>query len=453
MSSASPPPPTSPDDSGGGETRLLKRPWWTWAVPYPGPTPRLPARQWRLLGLLVIAELFEHFDIGLLSLALLQIQQGLGIAENELGSLLGIVRLGALPAVAVGVLSDRFGRRRLLLVTVIGSALFTLLSGLAQSEAQYKLFQFFARTFLYAEPLLASVVLVEELQARDRGFGIGMLGALGALGHALGAILFSVIEWLPNGWRDLYVIGAAPLFLVAWLRRSLPETGRFERHSAAAADKPWHHSLVALLRQYPGRLAAITAATAAFQFVETTAVMFTPKILQEVHGYDPHHVSGLYLLGGLLVLMGNLYAGGLSDRYGRRPVMTVLIFVLGTGYWVLYNGAGFVVQMAWVCVNFSAMGLGVLFKALGAELFPTSHRSTATMVRAGIGISVGSLGLFLESALYDWLGSHVAAISMLLPFLLLTPLLLWLTVPESARRELEEISPSRDAAGDDEARL
>ena len=432
-------------------------------MPYPGRVPELSAKQWRLLGLLVVAELFEHNDLGLLSLALVQIQRDLGIAEHEVGQLLGFVRLGALLAVGIGVLADRFGRRRLLLVTILGSAVFTVLSGLSQDAAQYRIFQFFARTFLYAEPLLAAVVLVEELKARDRGFGIGLLAGLGALGHALGAIMFSFIDVLPHGWRDLYLIGATPLFLVAWLRRSLPETRRFKAQGLASGDGDGHgggaasaavtvppvsiwRPLRALLRQYPGRLAAITAAFVPFEFVQTTAVLFTPKILQEVHGYDPHHVGALFLLGGGFVLLGNVYAGGLSDRFGRRPVMSFFACALAGGYWVLYNSTGFVVMLSWVVINFSAMGLGVLYKTLGAELFPTSHRALATLVRAGVGISVGSLGLFLESALYARLGSHIAAISTLLPLLLLIPVLLYCAVPEVARRELEEISPERGAS-------
>ena len=425
---------------GGGPAR---RPWWTRAIPYFGKTPDLSPTQWRVLGLLVIAELFEHYDIGLLSMALKQIQEGLGVPDNEIGAMMGVVRLGAIPAIAVGVLADRFGRRRLLLATVIGSAVFTLLSGLARDAAEYQFFQFFARMCLYAEPLLAAVVIVEELKARDRGFGIGMLGALGSLGHALGAILFGMIDVLPHGWRDLYIMGAVPLFALAWFRRALPETRRFEEKASREPVAAWWRPVTSLVRQYPGRLAAITAAYAPIEFVQTTAGMFGPKILQEVHGYDPHDVTGLFLVGGALAILGHLYAGTLSDRFGRRMIMTVFVGALGVAYYVMYNGSGFAVNIAWVVTTFSAMGLGVLFKTVGAELFPTSHRSAATMVRAGIGISFGSLGLFLESSLYETLGSHQAVITAMLPLLAIAPLVIWSLVPETASRELEDVSPER----------
>ncbi len=443
MSEPSTPPPEASPVRGSGEGDRVKRPWWSYVVPYFGKVPELSRAQWRILGLLVVAELFEHYDVGLLSMALLQIQEGLGIQEAEIGNLLGVVRLGALPAIAVGVLADRWGRRRLLLATVIGSAVFTFLSGLVQDAGQYQFVQFFARMFLYAEPLLASVVIVEELQAKDRGFGIGMLGALGALGHGLGYAVFAAIDILPHGWRDLYIMGAVPLLAVAWLRRTLPETRRYQAFEHGGGAQRWWHPIASLFRQYPGRLAAIVAAYAPIEFVETTAIMFTPKILQELHGYDPGDVSTLAIAGGGVAILGNLYAGALSDKLGRRVVMTVLVATLGAGYWVLYNGSGYLIPASWIAVTFSAMGLGVLFKTVGAELFPTSYRSVATMVRAGLGIGLGSVGLFLESYLYTLFGSHVAAISSMLPVLLIAPVVIWLLVPETARRELEEIAPER----------
>ena len=71
-----------------------------------------------MLGLLSVAELFDHYDVGVMSMALAQIQSGLGIPEEDLGGILAFTRLGSLAAVAISVMADRFGRRRLLLLTI-----------------------------------------------------------------------------------------------------------------------------------------------------------------------------------------------------------------------------------------------------------------------------------------------------------------------------------------------
>jgi hypothetical protein len=78
--------------------------------------PSLPAAQWRVLGLVSAASLFGQYDRAIFALALPQIQAGLGIAESQVGALGGVVRFGALPALAPCVIALTFpetARRRL----------------------------------------------------------------------------------------------------------------------------------------------------------------------------------------------------------------------------------------------------------------------------------------------------------------------------------------------------
>ena len=86
------------------------RPWWTYAVPYFGRVPDLAPAQWRTLGLLGAAELFDHYDLGILGLALLQIQQGLGIGEGEIAGVTAVVRLGVIPVLIEPGRPDQNGR-------------------------------------------------------------------------------------------------------------------------------------------------------------------------------------------------------------------------------------------------------------------------------------------------------------------------------------------------------
>jgi hypothetical protein len=92
------------------------------------------------------------------------------------------------------------------------------------------------------------------------------------------------------------------------------------------------------------------------------------------------------------------------------------------------------------------VAVDVLFGALGSELFPTSYRSTASGVRAAVGTVAGSAGLWLESWLYPMAGSHAAAITWMLGLVWIAPLVVLLLLPETAGRELEEISPAAPTA-------
>ena len=436
------PPARDPD-----EEPAAPRPRWSYLIPWAGAVPALSRRQWSVLGLLSAAEFFEHYDVGLMSLALAQLQADLQIPESQIGQVSAIARLGVLPALALTVMADRIGRRRLLLGTIVGFTVTTFLTAFSRTAEEYIALQFLSRFFIAGEAMLAVVVLAEELRARDRGWGIGMLGALGALGHGAAALVFGFVDVLPFGWRALYGLGVVPLLFLAWFRRNLRETQRFEEHRAGRADGAhWTDALRplgSLFRMYPGRLAALSVAVLAFDFVIASAYTFVPKTLQEQHGYTPGGVSTLMILGGALGILGNVAAGTFADRFGRRAVLVVAIGANAVALLGFYHGTGAWIPPAWIFAIFTITGISVLFKALGSELFPTSYRSTASGVRAVASTLGASAGLALEGVLYTYAGSHALAITWMMPVLVVPPLVILLFVPETATRELEEIAPER----------
>lgn len=419
---------------------------------------RLSVRQRKVLGLLAVAEFFDNYDAALISFALKQIQEGLAIPEAEIGAVAGTVRLGMLASFAVTLLADRLGRRRMLLATVIGFSFFTFLTAFAQTTSEFLWAQILARAFIGAEVMLAAVVIVEELAARDRGWGIGVLGALGALGHGGAAIGFGFIDVLPLGWRMLYLLGVLPLLVVAWLRRNLPETERFEQlaaaRPAAAGIRESLRPIVDLFTAYPYRLLILSLFVFSFDLVHWTAFGFLSKTMQEVHGYGSRAVATILFVGGSLGVLGNLVAGELGSRVGWRSVLVGMVTLYMASSYTFYNGAGAAVIAAWIGIVFAATGIGVITKALGGELFPTSYRSTAAGMRLVVATLGGFTGYQLESALYpaalEFVGgiagaeqlAHAVAISWLLP-LLVIPILTVFLLPETAGRELDEVSPER----------
>jgi len=407
----------------------------------------LNAHQWKLVGLLGATIILNHYDFMVLNFALSHIQEGLNVAEADIGSVVAYTRLGVIPALLLAMISDRVGRRRLLLITVVGFTLCSTLTAFVRDITEFTALQFLARMFINAEEMLAIVVIAEELDAKSRGFGLGILAALGSLGAGLAAIVFGFVEILPFGWRALYLVCVVPLFYLVWLRRELPETARFEaeneRRLATEGGTPrsYLQPIRDLLQRYPRRMLALCAAIFPAAVVMISASTFVPKTLLDVHGYAAGDVTILYLVAGLLVFVSNALAGNFADRFGRRRVLVAALLLNGLGIAAFFNLSGPAIIVAWILMMASLVGIDVLFGALGSELFPTAYRSTASATRALTWMVGGSIGLWIEQWIFPFAGDHPTALTWMLCLVWIAPLVVVFFLPETAKRELEDISP------------
>jgi MFS family permease len=427
----------SPKD--GGPARFL------WLPPGARPPHPVPRRQEVVFLLVGMTLLFSGYDLNVFGIALPQIQRELHIPENMAGVTISYFRLAALPALFIAPLADVVGRRRLLLFTVFGEALMTLATAFSQDYAQLVGAQILARVFGYCEEMLCFVVVAEEIDARVRGWSIGTLGALGATGAGLAAVVFGAVNHLPFGWRALYVIGSGGLFILAYFRRWLPETRRFEIHrqSVAAAQSritQFFSAIRGLIRDYPGRLVAILIYMTAFGFAVGPSAVMLSKYLQTTHHYTPGQVTLVFLFGGLCSVIGNVIAGRVSDRVGRKRMLFFTTAVAGGGFALFYSGiGGWILPLFWIVALFGFLSSEALGAGYPSEIFPTAYRATATTLRYVFYILGGALALRLEGTFYDWFGAHGPAI-MLTTAATPIALIAVLFLPETAQRALEDIS-------------
>ena len=326
---------------------------------------------------------------------------------------------------------------------------YTVLTGATAFAPDVKTFvilQFFARTFAVGELILAYVVIAEELDPETRGWGAGALTALAACGSGLALTLFGLVDVLPMGWRALYLVGLIPLAMVAWMRRSLPETNRFQMQKEATAEKSGESFLkpiVDLMRMYPRRILGICAVIFLLSFSSESAGFFGPKYLQEEHGWLPWHYSIMGIFGGFIGVIGGPYAGRLSDRYGRKKIAAIFLAANPILVIAFYQLFGWALVPIWVGMVFSGMAAVVVLNIFGNELFPTSYRSTASGTRVIFGTLGGALSLMTESILFGIMGSHWNALSVMVIGSLAAPLMVLWMFPETSGRVLEEISPEK----------
>jgi len=450
----------SQDESGGDTDEVpvsqteqvrAKRPWW---LPhFLGRVPLgLDSRYVSLVGLVALAGLFENYDLSVLSAALKQIRESFGLDQAEMTSMLAWVRLGAIPAFLILPLADRVGRRPVFLSAVIGMSLATVASGFAQTPLQFLIAQTISRTFVVAIIATAVVIIAEELPAEHRGWGIGMLGAIGAFGYGLGALLYAFVDSLPYGWRSLYMVGGLPLLLMPMLRRRIPETGRFIRmrqEQAAGVEPPgFLQPMLELLGQYPARSFAVAAMALSFAIGAGPAFGLLSDFVQTTHEWSPGSYSLMAIIAGAVGIIGNPAMGWAADRSGRRPVAMIAFGLFPVVALAIYFGPSAGIPAFWIPFVFILTGSSVLMRIISSELFPTSSRNTALGWETLCETLGGAIGFALVGSFTAANASIAPAVVVVSTLTVLGVIVVWM-LPETAGLELEETSQvsSTDAQG------
>ena len=331
------------------------------------------------------------------------------LALSELGSVLALGALGALP---LSTLADRFGRKRLIAVGVAGVSLANFVSGFAPSIAFLAFFKLFAVCF---EVLVAGVVtalIVEEAPAEHRGAAVSVIALLSGIGIFLVVVAYPVIA--PH-WRWLYYAGGAGVLVAPLIWWLLPESKTWQQVRLTG-------SALRLLMQRPWRrrvliLAAMTACTVGLLYTVYASFVLRWSTLA---------ISILIVVSGIAGALSYLAGGYLTDRFGRRgPAIALTVATAASTSLSFATGSvGFFAgNVLWS--GFASASTPV-FGAWSGELFPTRARATAEAsiaVVAALGSIAGlqAVGLLSSSTGLGGaiqLGGVAAVAGALLLFLL-----------------------------------
>jgi MFS transporter, putative metabolite:H+ symporter len=391
--------------------------------------------QRRLFVFLSVATFFEGYDFFAFTQVLPRVRAEFGLDPAATGLLAGVVNLGTLLAYVLVSRADRWGRKRVLGVTILGYALFTFFSGLAPNAWVFGLCQMIARVFLIGEWATSMVMAAEEYPARRRGMVIGVISAASGLG---GVLCAGVVPTLTAhfGWRSVYFVGVLPLVFLAYVRRGLRETERFE---AAKAKTEHSRSLFEILKGPHRRrvleLGAIWFLT--YACTQNAVTFWKDHALTTLHLTD--QAAGQVIAFAALSSMPLVFfAGKMADVIGRKRAAALTIVSLVIGVLVAYSATDFwVLALAMSLSVFGINAILTVLNAFTAELFPTALRGDAfawannLIGRVGYCVSPIIVGQFATDL--GW--APVLRFSTIFPIVALV-LVLWL-LPETRARELE----------------
>jgi len=406
-----------------------------------------------LLWLLVSAAFFEGYDSSILALLLPNIQASFRVSEAVLGITRIPIELGLFLAFFVARLSDRVGRRPMLLWSVVGYTVFTAATALSWDIWSFAAFQLLSRIFLGAEYAIGVTMIVEEFPAERRARALGTLLTFAALGTiAVGILLFLGLQDTALDWRAFYLVGLAPLLVLAFYRRRIKETRRFiqtrEAKRAglgpdAVADEvpmlePWRRryrrnlvlvGLVHMLRSIP-----LFGSTAWWAYYA-----------ERERGFTSTQVSIFIICAYGLGCVGYYVCGRSMERFGRRP--TAMVYFVGGIFFsvVLFQSSGTLVSFfALLLAVFFGLGMGPVMSAFATELFPTEIRGqSAAWIRNVFEIA----GYVFGPALVGILGDHSTGaignigdtVTLLMVLQVPTIYLVWRYMPETKGRELDDV--------------
>ena len=194
-------------------------------------------QQWRTLVAAQLGWMLDAMDVMLYSFALITIRAEFQLSSAAAGAL-GAAPLvtSALGGMLFGWLSDRYGRARALMWSILAFSGFTGFTATSRSVGELVFWRAIVGIGLGGEWAAGSVLVAETWPAQHRGKAIGLMQSAWAVGYLLAALLAALV--LPLwGWRPLFLAGVLPALATLWIRRNIAEPPQWTRptHSLAGA--------------------------------------------------------------------------------------------------------------------------------------------------------------------------------------------------------------------------
>lgn len=330
-----------------------------------------------------------------------------------------------------GALGDRYGRAKMLTLTVLIYSIFTGLTFFSKTYWDFALFRFLTGVGVGGVFGLAVALIAESLPDSARTGALGMLQVLSTIGNIAAAFFNILIDWLQSaghiqpgeGWRYMFLVGAIPSLLVIatgrylheperWLRAkeegTLPKGSILAPYAALVADRTWRKNLVV------GAILASTGVIGLWAIAEYAvdiqklvfkayyvAELGTSASPEEIASKVTRAITIAYVLNMLGAGVGMWIFTKLAQWYGRRPAFamgfTAAMLTTALVYWKMNSP----LDAYWMMPLMGAAQLSVFagFAIYLPELFPSRLRSTGTSFCYNLGRFAAAGGSFFSAAL------------------------------------------------------
>lgn len=294
-----------------------------------------------------------------------------------------------------GRLSDRVGRRPVIIVTLVGSAVSALMIGLAGTL--WVLFVARILNGISGASYAAAQAYVADVTTREeRARGMGMIGAAFGLGFIIGPALGAAFS-LISPEAPFFAAAALAAINAAVAFRLLPESRR--PGPAATPPSRWQVLQHALASRIVGPLVWLSfVVTLAFAAMETTFSLLGNRRF----GYGPTEMALLFVLVGLTAAFGQGFlVGKLVARHGERPVMLVGLAGTAVGLGLMAIATTVPLMLVALAVLGTLSGLAfATVTALISQATPADQQGSVLGLTASVSAAARIAGPLAGGALF-----------------------------------------------------
>lgn len=363
------------------------------------------------------------------------------------GTALGGTLMGWAVGGTVGsIMADYVGRKKMLMISIVGYCVFTAFTALSQSVMMLIALRFLTGMFLGTEWSTGTALVAETWPASARAKALGFMQSGYGFGFFLAAGLWLLIQPYagPEGWRLMFVIGVLPAILVIYIRRQVPESKLWleavaSPHAGVNGEGPARKLTLVAMFEDKGAFATVLAvliiASVTVSVFYGITALTGPYIgaiaaKQGLVAASWASISALVYNGG--AILGYMTAGFVADAIGRKPYM--FLSFLGA---ILSGGLTYfapqTLTVALICVfilGVFTLGVFSWMPIYLPELFHTRVRSTA----AGVIFNLARLVAFplpiLTAFLFSNFGGYQPTV-LALTLLYVIAILALMTLPET----------------------
>jgi MFS family permease len=379
--------------------------------------------------------MLDAFDVMLYALVLSAVMADLKMTAPVAGGLQSLTLLAsAAGGLIFGVLADRWGRTRALMLSVLLYSVFTAACGFAQTAVQLAVFRIFLGIGMGGEWASGAALVSETWKARDRGKALGLMQSAWAIGYGLAAFVNYLVQDVAGlGWRTVFFVGIAPALFAFWVRRSVEEPARWKAARAATTRISIGRALAA---PGIGITVAVTLMNACTMFAWWGFNTWVPSYLRSPGvGLSSQSMNGFIIAMQAGMWLGYVTFGFISDSVGRKR--TYVAYLLAAAVMVFAyasTSSPIVLLILGPITAFFATGFFSGFGAVTAELYPTAVRATAQGITYNVGRVASAAAPWIVGTLTATHGFPLALSLAAAAYALAA--VFWIFIPETAGREI-----------------